>query len=174
MDTTRTVTIIEDKPKKITFHKKNVPRVETKTWKLESSDLDHESQLNILNKYVSKDGEPEHTRFFLSHVRAKINNYKQQDIRKKIFDPEQFVKLDRVLQLLHDCQLECAYCSKNVYIFYNFVREASQWTLDRICNDRGHNGENLIIACLDCNLKRRCISKHAFMFTKKLVVEKID
>ncbi len=45
-----------------------------------------------------------------------------------------------------------------------------QWTLDRINNDIGHNNGNLVVACLECNLKRRRTNKDAFMFTKNMVI----
>ena len=48
--------------------------------------------------------------------------------------------------------------------------------LDRINNNIGHNSGNLIISCLECNLKRRRINKDAFLFTKnfKLIREGLD
>jgi hypothetical protein len=49
-----------------------------------------------------------------------------------------------------------------------------QWTLDRIDNKKGHNEGNVIIACLQCNLKRRCTAKDAFMFTKNMKIIKQD
>jgi hypothetical protein len=48
----------------------------------------------------------------------------------------------------------------------------SQWTLDRIDNNFGHNIGNLVISCLKCNLKRRRINKNSFMITKNMVVSR--
>jgi hypothetical protein len=45
-----------------------------------------------------------------------------------------------------------------------------QWSLDRINNDIGHNSGNLVVACLECNLKRRRTNKDAFLFTKNLTI----
>jgi hypothetical protein len=45
-----------------------------------------------------------------------------------------------------------------------------QWTLDRIDNDIGHNKNNLVIACLECNLKRKRTNKDKFMFTKNMKI----
>lgn len=178
----RTIVLTEEKEKTVHFIKKKIPRLETKTWKLTCNDLCHEAQLIILNNIVSSNSNSnsnsnlkgEHGNFFIVHLKAKIRNYRQQDISKHMLDAEQFVPLSEVLQLLHRCQMKCAYCSHEVYVFYHFRREPYQWTLDRIYNDYGHNRDNLIIACLDCNLKRRCISKRAFMSTKKMIVEKIN
>jgi hypothetical protein len=66
--------------------------------------------------------------------------------------------------------MKCIYCSEEVFILYERVRETKQWTLDRINNDIGHNSGNLVIACLECNLKRRRTNKDAFMFTKNMVI----
>ena len=51
-------------------------------------------------------------------------------------------------------------------------RENRQWTLDRIDNDIGHNHNNIVISCLECNLKRRRKSKDAFVFTQQLKIVK--
>ena len=48
----------------------------------------------------------------------------------------------------------------------------NQWSLDRINNDLGHNANNVVISCLDCNLKRRRTGKDAFLFTKQLTIVK--
>ena len=61
-----------------------------------------------------------------------------------------------------------------IYILYEHVREMKQWSLDRINNDIGHNNGNLVIACLECNLKRRRTNKDAFMFTKNMVIIKAE
>ena len=52
------------------------------------------------------------------------------------------------------------------------VREPFQWTLDRIDNDDNHNKDNVVIACLDCNLKRRRRDADKFYFTKNLTIKK--
>ena len=61
-----------------------------------------------------------------------------------------------------------------IYILYEIVREMKQWSLDRINNDIGHNVGNLVVACLDCNLKRRCRTKEKFLFTQQLCIVKKD
>ena len=50
------------------------------------------------------------------------------------------------------------------------ARENYQWTLDRIDNDQGHNIDNILISCLECNLKRRCRSKDKFLMGKQLKI----
>jgi hypothetical protein len=61
-----------------------------------------------------------------------------------------------------------------MYILYENVREPKQWTVDRINNDLGHNIDNYVLACLDCNLKRRCRSSDKFLFTKQLNIIRQD
>ena len=93
-------------------------------------------------------------------------------IFKKKLNEEQFVTFEEVVELLKICGLTCHYCSEHVFILYEKVRETKQWSLDRINNDIGHNNKNLVIACLECNLKRRRTNKDAFMFTKNMVIIK--
>ena len=61
-----------------------------------------------------------------------------------------------------------------MYVLYENVRESKQWTVDRINNDLGHNIDNFVLACLDCNLKRRCKSVDKFLFTKQLNIIRED
>jgi hypothetical protein len=159
--------------KKINCEKEIKMRVETKTWGLNDNDLSHETQLSILingdimnnnnNKYIQK---------IISHIKNKLYSYRQQDIIKKKLNEEKFVSFEETIELLKKCNLKCCYCSNEVYILYERVREMKQWTLDRINNDIGHNNENLVISCLECNLKRRRTNKDAFMFTKNMVIIK--
>ena len=68
--------------------------------------------------------------------------------------------------------MKCFYCCCEVYLIYETVRQMNQWTLDRIDNSFGHNKNNLVISCLECNLKRRNIDKDKFLFTKRLNIKK--
>ena len=66
--------------------------------------------------------------------------------------------------------MKCHYCSCETYLLYEFVREMKQWSVDRIDNDKGHNHDNVVIACLECNLQRKRKSKQSFTFTKQFVL----
>ena len=110
----------------------------------------------------------------IEQIKCKLSSYKQQDVEKKIYDATKIVNLDETFELLSACNLSCYYCSSKLLLLYENVREKSQWTLDRINNDLGHNRDNILIACLECNLKRRNKSKSAFLFTKNLVISKCD
>jgi len=68
----------------------------------------------------------------------------------------------------------CFYCKCELHILYEIVRELTQWTVDRINNDEGHNKDNFVISCLNCNIKRRNISSNKFLFTKQLHLVKKD
>lgn len=153
-------------------------RVETKTWGLNNDDLSFETQLNLLKTIYNKEAEEKvidkHIKMIVSHIKAKICSYKQQDILKgKLLDDE-FVSFNDVIDLLHNSQMKCHYCSCETYLLYEVVRENKQWSLDRINNEIGHNRNNLLIACLECNLKRRRTNKDAFFFTKNLQIVRLD
>ena len=164
-------TILQNKHiKKINCIKEKKMRVETKTWGLNENELSHQTQLNMLFNKVDKVEKDKYMSMLISHIKTKICSYKQQDIVKKKLDEEQFVTFEEVIKLLKNCGLTCHYCSEHVFILYEKVRETKQWSLDRINNDIGHNTGNLVIACLECNLKRRRTNKDAFMFTKNMVI----
>jgi hypothetical protein len=175
-DIIKKITIFEEPSKslkKINCEKEKKMRVETKTWGLNENDLSHETQLNILKCIKNEsNGKNNYASMFISHIKNKICGYKQQDIFKKKLDELKLVKFEEVIDLLNNCEMKCNYCSQEVYILYERVREMKQWSLDRINNDIGHNSGNLLVACLECNLKRRRTNKDAFMFTKNMVIIK--
>ena len=194
----KSISIIEKiKPqtiKQINCEKEKKMRVETYNWGLSEEELSHPNQMSILNTILltnniinndnvvkceikNKDTNKRDTNkkdknvsMFITHIKTKISGYKQQDIIKKKLDENHFVELNEVIQLLHDSNLLCHYCSNDIYILYEIVREMKQWTLDRINNDIGHNKNNLVIACLECNLKRKRTNKDKFMFTKNMKI----
>jgi len=103
-------------------------------------------------------------------IEKKMNGYKQQDIDKKRLSNDLFITFNDVKILLIQCKLLCYYCTEKTYILYEHVRESSQWTLDRIDNNMGHNLGNVVICCLKCNLKRRRTNSNNFFFTKQLTI----
>lgn len=107
-------------------------------------------------------------------MEKKISSYKQQDIEKKLYCTDKFITINNIIDKLVDCEMKCYYCACEMYILYKIVRETKQWTVDRIDNDLGHNIDNYIVACLECNLKRRRRNCESFLFTKQLNVSKID
>ena len=107
-------------------------------------------------------------------LEKKLSGYKQQDLKKDRYVEAEFITLNYVTDMMKQCELKCRYCSCELYILYDNVREKRQWTIDRIDNNIGHNVGNVHLACLGCNLKRRNISDAKFDFTKNLTIVKTE
>jgi len=101
-------------------------------------------------------------------IERKISSYKQQDLLKNKYNAGGFIDIDCILKKLIDCDMQCFYCNCQIFILYEIVRELKQWSVDRINNDEGHNKDNFVIACLNCNIKRRTTNSKKFLFTKQL------
>ena len=127
-----------------------------------------ENQLDILERLT----ELELYTIIKILIDKKISIYKQQDIEKDKYDVDKFVTFDNVIGKMNESGLNCYYCSCKMFLLYEIVREMKQWTLDRVDNDLGHNNDNVIISCLECNLKRRRTNKDSFLFTKNLTIVK--
>ena len=128
---------------------------------------EHKEQIKTINNlYIGSHFEERN--FILSELKAKINNYKQQDIKKDYHDYVNLITLDNVIEKLVTCKLICYYCNKNMKIFFEKVRDENQWTLDRINNYDEHSNENTVVCCLKCNLQRRRKNSDKFLFTKQL------
>ena len=98
----------------------------------------------------------------------KIGGYRHQDQIKNILDISNLVDFPCLVEKLIEADMKCFYCSCELFIFYNKVREKYQWTVDRIDNTKGHNKDNIVLSCFACNIKRRCQQMHKFYFTKNL------
>ena len=114
------------------------------------------SQSNIIRQLISK----------------KVSSYIQQDKNKERIH-ETYITLDETIEKLVCSQMNCKYCNTKLRMIYKINRDMKQWTLDRVDNDRPHTKDNILISCLECNLKRRRIDKDKFEFTKKLNIVKI-
>jgi MoaA/NifB/PqqE/SkfB family radical SAM enzyme len=156
--------------------KEKKKKVETNTWNLNEEELSFETQLEILKGIYNNNNtgikDSKLTNFVVSHIKTKMSSYKHQDLLKNIFLEPDFVTLEYIIDLLNSCNMKCHYCACETYLLYEFVREMKQWSLDRINNDIGHNKGNLVIACLECNLKRRRTNKDAFFMTKNLTISR--
>ena len=131
------------------------------------------SQLEWLNKLYLEENY-NGISFAKKEVERKIKSYKNQDIRKKIFDCEKIISYNDCLEKLVISKLKCYYCRCECVLLYEKVLESKQWTLDRIDNKKGHNKDNVVICCLKCNLQRRRQNKDKFLFTKRLKIEKMN
>jgi hypothetical protein len=162
--------------KKVKTKKEKSKRVITNDskWKFSEEDLFYENQYKTLCELQSNyNSENPFHKFMMSQMKNKIYGYSFQDGMKEKFSEAEFVDLSNVLQKLVDCKMECFYCKKKVKLLYEFVREECQWTLERIDNKMGHNTNNVEIACLQCNLRRRTMYHERFVFTKQFSIKKI-
>jgi hypothetical protein len=147
---------------------------------INEDDITYTQQLSILNQFymdmedtnANKDKDNVKTTL-LRELEKKWYGYRQQDIKKDIYNENKFIAYADIIEKLVASKLKCYYCRTDMKIIYKFVRDNQQWTLDRIFNDDGHTKENTIVCCLKCNLERRCTHIDKFDFTKKLSISKI-
>ena len=129
----------------------------------------------ILAKNISSNDEEKYT---LQHIVREIENkrkaYIYQDKLHSIYDARYTISLEQIISLLLDSELYCHYCRENCLITYKEVMCRKQWTLDRINNDYGHNHTNVVIACLDCNLKRGNMDSERFRLGKQFTFQKLE
>jgi len=127
----------------------------------------HSEQVKTINN-LYMGSQFEERNFILGELKAKINSYKQQDIKKDYHEYANLITLDNVIEKLVSCKLKCYYCNKNMKLFFEKVRDEEQWTLDRLNNYDEHSNKNTIVCCLKCNLQRRRKNSDKFLFTKQL------
>ena len=128
---------------------------------------------NYINQLYLGENFPEKTTL-IKELKKKISSYIAQDKKKKRpYDPNKYITFEKLLSLLVVSKLKCHYCKQQVMLFYNNVRESNQWTLDRIDNSKPHNADNVVIACLQCNLERRRRSDKKFLMSKQMRITKI-
>ncbi len=166
----------KEEKKKIIQPKVKSVRKEVDKWRFDDKFLELDKQWECLTavKEGLMDFNKEVCREMRRQIQNKVSSYKMQDIQKHKYDDDKFVDLNFVLELLHKKEMKCFYCREPVYLFYNFVRENKQWTLERIDNSMGHNTDNVEIACLLCNLRRRTMYHERYVFTKQMNVVKLD
>jgi len=165
----------EKKEKTVKTQKEKQKRQVTTTpqWTFNENDLEYENQMKLLkeiqeNKIVNR----EPCNFIVRQINNKIYGYRTQDIDKKILCEEKLIDLQNVLNLMIKCDNKCFYCKENVNVLYEYVREPKQWTLERLDNNFGHNNDNVVIACLSCNLRRKTMHYERYVFTKQLNIIK--
>lgn len=138
---------------------------------IKENELTYENQVSWINKmYMNENFQ--HDESIKKTIIKKVNGYKQQDKKKEIFDLNYFISIENVIEKIVASKLKCYYCKEKMKIIYSDNREPTQWTLDRIDNDMGHNHDNVVISCLQCNLKRRTTNMKKFLFTKQLKIVK--
>lgn len=128
--------------------------------------------ITILNKLYLNENIENYT-IIQSEIRKKINGYKQQDIKKNIYNEKEFINYDELIEKLVESQLKCYYCKCSMELIYKFVRQPDQWSLERLNNNIGHTSGNTVISCLKCNLQRRNKNSNDFKFSKQMIIKKI-
>lgn len=108
-----------------------------------------------------------------NQIMDKIKGYKSQDHLKTLFCSEKFIDYEFVVELLQRSDIKCFYCKRSVLLLYENVREPRQWSIERIDNKMGHNKDNVEIACLNCNLRRRTMYFERYIMTKQMKILKI-
>lgn len=135
----------------------------------------------IANQYATQDSQlallvADHSpdkKILLTHLKTKLSGYKSQDTAKGWYDEARFVRLEDIVALLSTSRLACFYCGCWTTLFYEYVRESKQWSLERLSNAEGHNRENVVLACLECNMRRRTMYYERYVATKQLRVNKM-
>jgi hypothetical protein len=93
-------------------------RVVSEKWNFESECYEYLYQLKVLklvfaNLDADKTCDDDNdivTKIIIQEIKKKINNYKQQDIIKKHFEEDKFLRFETVIQKLAECELKCRYC----------------------------------------------------------------
>jgi hypothetical protein len=166
-------TPIEDGPKKIIFNGTNTKYQMKKVTGLqpiapkvrigwtEDMPLNQSDQLHLL---VTTD---------IKEIATKLNGYRNQDSLKGRFDTQTFITVQQTIDLLVQSNLTCFYCKCFTPILYKNVRDGTQWSLDRIDNDKGHSHDNVVISCLKCNLQRKRRSSNTFAMSKQMILTRV-
>jgi hypothetical protein len=147
----------------------------TEEWKFDAEQLDLNKQYEYV-KQIENDKiiDKIPCKFINQQINQKISGYKGQDQHKNLYNSSLFINKKLVLELLVKSENSCFYCKNKVHVLYENVREPKQWTLERLDNDFGHNHNNVVLACLNCNLRRRTMHYERYLFTKELNIIKKD
>lgn len=153
-------------------------KINSRVWNLSDEQKTHAYQYSLLkhlkNKNSVSDSDVSRLCGEISKLlKIKRNSYKSQDILKNKYEINAFVSIDDMIRILFESKCVCLYCESSVFILYEYAYDGKQWTLDRIDNTRGHNRNNVVISCLECNLKRRLTNKDKFHYSKKIVLTKV-
>ena len=136
--------------------------------------------LDMLKEYVNGDKSlgASSPLAVLAHIVREIDMkrkaYIYQDKHHQIYDPRFTITTDRIVELLVSSELLCYYCREICQVAYKESMCRRQWTLDRIDNNYGHNDANVVIACLDCNLKRGTMDAERFRQGKQFTFRKVE
>ena len=167
MENTKKVILIESNPKKVTMKKPRKKRVVTQNENWEDALLELEGIGNI-NDVLDDEKISTLGNLILKQIKSKINGYTGQDRTKNLLNKDELVNVKDILNLFRSSNMICYYCKEETQIMYEYVREPKQWTLERLDNSVGHNRNNVVISCLRCNVRRRCMKPEKYIQTKEL------
>ncbi len=159
----------KEKEKKEIAPKEVIKRKITTTprWKLATTELQPTHHQNLLYDTTKQP-------LLYQQIRAKLSSYRQQDSEKG-FSINTHMDVSGVIQKLEEADFQCFYCKHDIMLLYDNVREPKQWTLERLDNKLGHIFDNIVIACLSCNLRRRTMKYERYVLTKEIQkVVKLD
>lgn len=144
-------------------------RKDTLKWNLDDSYYTYKKQIEVINKLYLEEVQEQEI-LVKREINKKIAGYKNQDIRKKLIDLNMLISLDQTIEMLMMSKLKCFYCNENCELLYTSIFSKKQWTLDRINNNKGHNHDNVVICCLDCNVKRGDMDGERFKRGKEIKI----
>ena len=149
---------------------------ETKKWVFTKDELEYDNQLKLLSTFNPSNLKDKIHQIICSQIKTKIRSYKEQDLKKNKYDSCKFVTIEFILYKFKESKMICFYCNEPTKILYEYVREPKQWTVERLNNEFGHNCDNIEIACLSCNLRRRTMHFERYLTTKQICegIVKID
>lgn len=150
---------------------KEPERKKTMKWKLDETYYTYEEQIRIINMlYLEENTKSEPGLLTKREISNKLTGYKNQDKQNNILDLKYIISLVDVIEKLMACKLKCFYCRENCELLYKNTFSKKQWTLDRIDNNYGHNHDNVVICCLECNVKRGDMDSERFKRGKEIKI----
>lgn len=138
-------------------------------WKMDDSYFTYLKQIQIINSLYLEQ-KVEYEILVKSEITKKISGYKTQDVHKSLLNPNKLISLNQVIETLMESKLKCFYCHETCELLYRDVLSKKQWTLDRIDNNLGHNHDNVVISCLECNVKRGDMDSERFKRGKEIKI----
>jgi 5-methylcytosine-specific restriction endonuclease McrA len=161
---------IESDSKNVSTKSEGIKRSSCEKWDLPEHCFTCAYQFREVSKlYLNmEDTSVEHRSLILKELTSKISGYKRQDVEKNIFQKDLFISLEDVVDKLLCSKLKCFYCKRDCQLLYKNMYSKQQWTLDRIDNNVGHNADNVVISCLECNLKRGTMDSDRFKYGKQI------
>lgn len=98
--------------------------------------------------------------------RPKIQSSKSEDKKYNRYDPIDYIDKDFIFEQRDKQNNKCDYCRCDMTTHRK--GEKSCLTVERIDNDLGHNKSNCVLACFECNVKRRAIYSY-YDFHMKII-----